>query len=562
AGIKGVSDEFQFAFQRLIDSGSIVAKISSIDDASQDLQAGIMLRSKLDQTSSNVFLSISPNKNITLTSRGKVGIETTIVSSKETETIPCWMKLTREEDTVSAYVSNDGIAWETIGSVNLDLPRDVYVGMAVSSQDKEVVSKVQFEEMAMINQDNMKPFVRVTPLENTNKFIAPAVIPLKASATDLDGTISKVEIIVNEEIIETLTDKLSSGNISYTLKEIPVGEYSLKMKVYDDAGSSSESEEITASVSESVFRTNKGVKYDGIRFSFNNYASLSATDVYDADTIFGRANLKGATFTESGKSGSAVNLNGTNAYIQLPNNFIHQLSEFTISFFAKMTQKTSNQSWCRIFDFGSGTNSYMFFTPFVGVNSDYMKFAIKVNGAEQALTINKSFPLNKWTHIAITLKGGKLSVYQNGTEIASSTTITHRPYDLGTSTTQNYLGKSQFSSDGYFAGGIDEFRIIGRGLTSDEVKEIIKQDTDNSTVLEDIYSSESIFYPNPASDNIIIQDQKDAELTIYDMMGRIMKQQKIASINESINISDLANGIYLLNVKNKNKCYCNRLIKK
>jgi len=43
------------------------------------------------------------------------------------------------------------------------------------------------------------------------------------------------------------------------------------------------------------------------------------------------------------------------------------------------------------------------------------------------------------------------------------------PRDLGV-TTQNWLGRSQWSGDGYYQGQIDEFRIYDRALTAGEVR--------------------------------------------------------------------------------------------
>jgi hypothetical protein len=65
--------------------------------------------------------------------------------------------------------------------------------------------------------------------------------------------------------------------------------------------------------------------------------------------------------------------------------------------------------------------------------------------------------------VAMTVK-----VYQDGSVVASGPT-TVLPKDLG-KTTQNWLGRSQFTADAYFSGIMDEFRIYTRALSEGELR--------------------------------------------------------------------------------------------
>ncbi len=71
-------------------------------------------------------------------------------------------------------------------------------------------------------------------------------------------------------------------------------------------------------------------------------------------------------------------------------------------------------------------------------------------------------------------------------------------------------------------------------------------------------SNEFVIYPNPATSTIQVQNIKN-DILIYSVTGRLMKQvspQKI--INQTIDISQLKNGLYIIKSGNKTK----RLIKK
>ena len=56
-------------------------------------------------------------------------------------------------------------------------------------------------------------------------------------------------------------------------------------------------------------------------------------------------------------------------------------------------------------------------------------------------------------------------------------------------------------------------------------------------------------YPNPASSEInIISRMKKADVKIYDMTGRCVKDVRICDDNTRINISDIEKGLYLINI--------------
>jgi autotransporter-associated beta strand protein len=170
-----------------------------------------------------------------------------------------------------------------------------------------------------------------------------------------------------------------------------------------------------------------------------------------------------------GKYGQALKLDGTaNAYATLPTGIVSALNDFTISTWLKMDAKTN---WMRVFDFGTGTTKYMFLSIQAG-SANVMRYAIKNGGAEQVVSYNYTLPLNTWTHFAITQSGNTCTMYINGTAVASNTGLTIKPSAIG-STTQNYLGRSQFN-DPLLKGSIDEFKLYSRALTAAEIAQNMK----------------------------------------------------------------------------------------
>ncbi len=167
----------------------------------------------------------------------------------------------------------------------------------------------------------------------------------------------------------------------------------------------------------------------------------------------------------TGYSNNAVNLNGTSQYVSLPAGVVSNLTDFSIAAWVNLA---SVSQWMRIFDFGSGTGSYMFLTPLGG--SGVIRYAITTNsnGAEQRIDGASVLATGGWHHVAVTQSGGTGILYVDGVPVGSNTAMTLTPLSLGNST-QNWIGRSQWAPDPYLNAVVDEFRIYRGALSAGEV---------------------------------------------------------------------------------------------
>ncbi len=95
---------------------------------------------------------------------------------------------------------------------------------------------------------NQPPIVSLTAPANGAKFTAPATVVLNASASDSDGTISKVEFYNGTTVLNTDT----TSPYSYTWASVPAGTYTVTAKAYDNAGASVSSTGATITVANST----------------------------------------------------------------------------------------------------------------------------------------------------------------------------------------------------------------------------------------------------------------------------------------------------------------------
>ena len=166
-----------------------------------------------------------------------------------------------------------------------------------------------------------------------------------------------------------------------------------------------------------------------------------------------------------GKIGNAVQLSGNGEYVDLPDGIVSGLHDFTIS---AWVNPSANSAWSRVFDFGTGTNDYMFLT--LSAGGGPLRFAITTsgNGAEQQINGPGTLPLNTWSHVAVTLSGSTGTLYVNGQPVGTNNNMTLTPAALG-ATNNNWIGRSQFSGDPFLAATVDDFQIYDHALSAADI---------------------------------------------------------------------------------------------
>ena len=214
-----------------------------------------------------------------------------------------------------------------------------------------------------------------------------------------------------------------------------------------------------------------------------------------------------ASAASTRKSGTnSLSLDGTN-FIQIPYSPAG-MREMTICFWMKL--KTGNSNWTRLFDFGNGTDQYMFFTNNSGSDA---RFVMKDKGDEQIISISK-ITTTAWKHVAITIGEKSVAVYVDGEKAGESSDMTIRPDDIHPA--MCYLARSQYASDPILKAYLDDFRIYDYPLTADEIKAVMD---DTGEVADGITLTETLDFA-PGS-----------RKAIYNLHG-----QRLAAPQRGINI--------------------------
>ncbi len=106
--------------------------------------------------------------------------------------------------------------------------------------------------------------------------------------------------------------------------------------------------------------------------------------------------------------------------------------------------------------------------------SGVARFAMTLNSGdgEQVIDSTAALPTGQWVHVAVTLSGSVGTLYVNGAIAGANAAMQSAPFRLG-STSQNWVGRSQYSADPYFNGLVDEFRIYRGALSAEQVAALI-----------------------------------------------------------------------------------------
>ncbi len=174
--------------------------------------------------------------------------------------------------------------------------------------------------------------------------------------------------------------------------------------------------------------------------------------------------VNGAGFS-AGILDGGLNLPATAAqHATLPAGVASGLTDFTVATWIKVNAFVT---WQRIFDFGTGTSTNMFLAAQGPAGAGRLRFSIRSSTvAEQNTDSTVALTAGAWTHVAVTRSGTTVRIYVNGV-LAGTGSATLSPADLGF-TTQNYLGKSQFT-DAYLNSTLDDFRIYANALSESEL---------------------------------------------------------------------------------------------
>lgn len=252
----------------------------------------------------------------------------------------------------------------------------------------------------------------------------------------------------------------------------------------------------------------------------------------------------GATLTQDkdGNFDSAYYFDGTNQYIDLGD--WENGGAMTFAFWARWD---AFNGYSRIVDLSNGTRNNDV-NIFNWSTSNEICFYVHNTDIGNYIYIKTAaITVGQWDFYAVTVDdNGHMKIYKNGILIAGN--INGNPVKFLTRTYQ-YIGKSIYSSDGYFKGAIDDLRIYQKALSEPEIINLFGNTLSLDEVEEPKTKDFYVFHNHLIFRNAEkLSDVRN--VYVYSITGQKVYEIKLSQNNT--NLSFLKKGVYILKVDYKN----------
>lgn len=129
------ADGCHFAYQQVNGDCEMYAKVVSLKGTHEWTKAGVMARESLNGNSKMAFVCVTTKNGVTYHERTTTGGSAQGGDRYPDKKAPYWVKLIRKGDTFSYYVSPDGRSWKKMGSADVPMSKDIYIGFAATNHD-------------------------------------------------------------------------------------------------------------------------------------------------------------------------------------------------------------------------------------------------------------------------------------------------------------------------------------------------------------------------------------------------------------------------------------------
>lgn len=243
------SDEFHYVYQPVQGDVTVTARVASVTRAHEWSKAGVMIRETLDADSAHAFAFVSAGRGYGFQRRPSAG-GLSEHSQGLTSGAPGWIRLVRSGSVFEAYQSTNGTSWTLIDRRTIGMVSSVYVGIAVTSHNVSAATTAVLDNLQITQSQppgNQPPAVSLTSPTQGATFTAPATVSLAATASDADGSVSRVDFYAGS----TLIGSDSSAPYTASWQNVPAGSHTLTAVAADDDGATTTSAGVTITVSSS-----------------------------------------------------------------------------------------------------------------------------------------------------------------------------------------------------------------------------------------------------------------------------------------------------------------------
>lgn len=152
ADIWNAADSMHFVYQALPGSGTITARVRTLENTSAVCKVGVMLRESLAPGARDIFIGWRGDGSIERIRRNTA--DTACTSNVGAVVTAPWVRIRRDGDVLTTFYSPDGVTWTPHGSTQtIAMGTTVYVGLAASSNAATLVGESSVDNLTFQADD-------------------------------------------------------------------------------------------------------------------------------------------------------------------------------------------------------------------------------------------------------------------------------------------------------------------------------------------------------------------------------------------------------------------------
>lgn len=294
-------------------------------------------------------------------------------------------------------------------------------------------------------------------------------INVTADANDNVG-VTGVQFLLNGSLLGA-EDVSAPYSVNWNTLTATNGTYNLTAKARDAAGN--------FTISSPVVVTVNNVTNLITAMHFNEGAGTNAADVSGKN--HNGVLTGGATWTP-GKYGQAVNLNGSNNYVNIADHADYTLNPAQNYTWSAWIKSNNLAEWSTVWSQALSTSNFFYFYAHTTTQTDGgggpVTNGVSVYWASGASKLalhsnNNVLTVGQWNHITITYnaavaQASRFTIYVNGVDVTNRTAVGSTGTITSIDPTGIRIGSNSAFGE-YFNGAIDEARFYNRLLTSTEI---------------------------------------------------------------------------------------------
>lgn len=255
------------------------------------------------------------------------------------------------------------------------------------------------------------------------------------------------------------------------------------------------------------------------------------------------------------------NGNEQSAYLFDGNDFIdvgdwENGGEMTISAWAR---QDAIVTYSRIICFGNGASSDNIIMA-SNSSTDNLYFSVYNGSSSRIYNATDYFLIGSWHHYVVTIDANGIQrAYRDGIQIGTDGTAGFVPNIMVR--TSQFIGKSNWN-DGYFKGAMDDIRIYGRAMSSEEVSLLYGNDV--TTGIPNETMGKISLSPNPVKDLLLINnlpEETSSTIEISNLNGQVIRTKTALRTFATLEFSDLPNGLYLVKIQSASGTQVHKILK-